>query len=976
MDEPDTRGPRLCGLVASLPKHSALNVLAGVLLILGLGAASWALVSAQRVRVVVNEQNHILVGAEKLLSTLKDLETGERGYALTGVPSYLEPYEQAVAALDGAIRNVGADKQAAERLVGLVEAKKAFATQVIDARRNSGMQAAIALILTGEDKASMDAVRTAAATLQDTARARISSAEQAQARLGPLLQIVAAAAIVAAFAAVALLAVRRRRAERASTALLKSVLDNAPVGLGLLNPSLRVQHMNRALSTMSERALDAAVGGSLWDVLPDMRDVLEPRLAEVLKAGRTLTNVEAAVHSRANPALLREFQFGFFPLPTETGAGSAGAGIVVTDITYRKRSERRLRESEERFRTLIETSAAIVWKTSPSGELTPPQVSWTAFTGQTQAEYEGFGWLQAIHPEDRTATLEAWNSAVADHTLFSIDHRLRCADGEWRTMAARGVQILDDGETREWVGTHTDITERKQAEEELSAAKEAAEAANRAKSQFLANMSHELRTPLSAVIGYSEMIEEEMEETGEQHLLGDVRKIQSNARHLLSLINDVLDLSKIEADRMTTFAEDFDVEALVRDVASTVGSLVEQKNNEIVLDLTPGLGTMRTDQVKLRQCLFNLVSNAAKFTEGGRITLRVVRTEDEVEFSVADSGIGMTPEQLAKLFERFTQADVSTTRRFGGTGLGLAITRAFCRLLGGDVTVASTYGEGSTFTIRLPADMPEQAAEEEEAPTQAASGQHLVLVIDDDAAQRDLVGRFLEREGFAVRTAPDGKLGIELARTLHPRAILLDVMMPQMDGWSVLRALKADPVLAAIPVVMVTFVNEPGLGASLGAADTVPKPVEWDRLKNVMDRFRGEAGDILVVDDDPDARVRLRTVLQRDGWTVSEAGDGREALDIVAHAPPQLILLDLTMPVMDGFAFLHELRLRPGCGDIPVVVLTARDLDADERRRLDGADRVLSKGRTNLRALAGELRSLTPSHDEPATHDPAGTMPG
>ena len=974
MDEPATRGPRLRGLAAFLPKHSTLSVPAVVLLGLGLGVAAWALVSAQHARQGIAEQNRVLVATERLLSTLKDLETGERGYALTGVPSYLEPYDQATAALNSAIQDVGTDKQTAERLVGLVEAKRAFASQVIDARRSSGIEAAIALILTGQDKASMDGVRAAVARLQDIARARIESVDRAQARLGPLLQAVAAAAILAAFAAIALLAVRRRRAERASTALLESVVDNAPVGLGFLDPALHVQHMNRALSTMSERALDAAVGRSLWDVLPDMRAALEPRLAEVLEAGRTITNIEVAMHGRANPALLREFQFGFFPLPTGSGTRTtAGAGVVVTDVTYRKRSERRLRESEERFRTLIETSAAIVWTTTPSGELAPPQASWTAFTGQTQSEYEGFGWLQAVHPEDREPTLEAWNRALADHALYSIDHRLRRADGEWRTMAARGVPILDDGEVREWVGTHTDITERKQAEEELGAAKEAAEAANRAKSQFLANMSHELRTPLSAVIGYSEMIEEEMEETGEQHLLGDVRKIQSNARHLLSLINDVLDLSKIEADRMTTFAEDFDVEALVRDVASTVGSLVQQKNNEIALDLAPGLGTMHTDQVKLRQCLFNLVSNAAKFTEGGRITLRASRAGDDVVLSVADSGIGMTPEQLEKLFERFTQADVSTTRRFGGTGLGLAITRAFCRLLGGDVTVASTYGEGSTFTIRLPAEMPEQAGETEEAPVEAKPGRHLVLVIDDDPAQRDLLGRFLEREGFAVRTAPDGKLGIALARTLHPRAILLDVMMPQMDGWSVLGALKADPALAAIPVVMVTFVNEPGLGASLGAADTVPKPVEWDRLKEVMDRFRGEAGDILVVDDDPDARARLRTVLQRDGWTVSEAGDGREALDIVAHAPPQLILLDLTMPVMDGFAFLHELRMRPGCGDIPVVVLTARDLDADERLRLDGADRVLSKGRTNLRTLAGELRSLTPPHDEPATSNPAGT---
>ncbi len=965
---PRLRGPRLRGLAAFLPKHSPLNVLAGVLLVLGLGTGAWALVSAGRARLVVAEQNRVLMATERLLSTLKDLETGERGYVLTGVPSYLEPYEQATAALGGAIQALDTDKQAAERLAGLVDAKRAFAAEVIEARRSSGMEAATALVLTGQDKASMDRVRAAVATVQDTARARIRATEQA--RLGPLLPAVAAAAILAAFAAIALLAWRRRRAERASTALLESVLDNAPVGLGFLDPALRVQHMNRALSTMSERALDAAVGRSLWDVLPDMRAALEPRLAEVLQAGRTLANVEAAMPGRANPALLREFQFGFFPLPM--GAGdAAGAGMVVTDITYRKRSERRLRDSEERFRTLIETTATIVWTTTPSGELPPPQASWTAFTGQAQAEYEGFGWLQAVHPEDRDATLDAWTRAVADGGLYAIDHRLRRADGEWRVMAARGVPILDEGEIREWVGTHTDITERKLAEEELSAAKDAAEAANRAKSQFLANMSHELRTPLSAVIGYSEMIEEEMEETGEQHLLGDVRKIQSNARHLLSLINDVLDLSKIEADRMTTFAEEVDVEALARDVASTVESLVRQKRNEVVLDLSPGLGAMWTDQVKLRQCLFNLISNAAKFTEGGRITLRAERVGDDIVLSVADTGIGMTPEQLEKLFERFTQADVSTTRRFGGTGLGLAITRAFCRLLGGDVTVASTYGEGSVFTIRLPAEMPEQAGEADDTGADAkagesGAGQHLVLVIDDDPAQRDLLSRFLEREGFAVRTAPDGKLGLEMARSQHPRAILLDVMMPQMDGWSVLSALKADPELALIPVVMVTFVNEPALGASLGAADTVLKPVAWDRLKEVMQRFHGEAGDVLVVDDDPDARARLRTVLQRDGWTVSEAGNGREALDAVAHAPPQLILLDLTMPVMDGFAFLHELRARPGCGDIPVVVLTARDLDAEERRRLDGADRVLSKGQTNLRQLAGELRSLTPPHDEPA----------
>ena len=476
-------------------------------------------------------------------------------------------------------------------------------------------------------------------------------------------------------------------------------------------------------------------------------------------------------------------------------------------------------------------------------------------------------------------------------------------------------------------------------------------------------MSHELRTPLSAVIGYSEMLEEEIADMGATALLADVGKIRSNARHLLSLINDVLDISKIEADRMTTYAEDFATAALLKDVASTVEALVVKKNNALVLDLgdEAALGTMHTDQVKLRQCLFNLISNAAKFTENGRITLRARREGDALIFEVADSGIGMSAEQMDKLFERFAQADASTTRRFGGTGLGLAITRAFCRLLGGDIEVSSVEGQGSTFTMRLPAVLPDKA-DEDEAPAPgnepaADNGNMLVLVVDDDASQRDLLARFLERKGFTVRTAADGPAGLALARALHPRAIMLDVMMPQMDGWSVLSAIKADPDLAAIPVVLVTFVNEPALGDSLGAAELVPKPVDWERLGAVVERFRGE-GDILVVDDDADMRQRLRKVLERNGWGVVEAANGKEALDRVRESAPQLIMLDLTMPVMDGFTFLRTLRDDPAHREIPVVVLSARDLSPVDWGRLQGADRVLTKGQKSLRELASEVLAL------------------
>ena len=497
-----------------------------------------------------------------------------------------------------------------------------------------------------------------------------------------------------------------------------------------------------------------------------------------------------------------------------------------------------------------------------------------------------------------------------------------------------------------------------EAKAEADRSKEAAETANTAKSTFLANMSHELRTPLSAVIGYSEMLEEEIEELGETSMLTDLGKIKSNAKHLLSLINDVLDLSKIEANKMDLYVETLALRPFTEDVAATVGSLIARKGNTLDLDVDPDAGSMQTDVVKLRQCLFNLLSNAAKFTEQGRITLSVRRERtdagDWISFAVRDTGIGMTPEQLERLFQRFSQADETTTRQFGGTGLGLALSRAFAQLLGGDIAVESAPGRGTCFTLRLPA-LPADA-EAVADPAAPQPSRDLVLVIDDEAAQRELMRRFLERRGYAVQTAASGRAGLNLAMALKPRVILLDVMMPEMDGWSVLGALKANPETAAIPVVMVSFVADPGMSQALGAAEALAKPVDWSRLEQVVAQFRtGEAA--LVVDDDPDMRRRLRTVLERNGWTVQEAGNGAEALALV-DPPPKLILLDLTMPVMDGFAFLHELRERPGCADITVVVLSARDISGAERAQLAGADRILKKGEASMQDLAKEVRQL------------------
>ncbi len=504
---------------------------------------------------------------------------------------------------------------------------------------------------------------------------------------------------------------------------------------------------------------------------------------------------------------------------------------------------------------------------------------------------------------------------------------------------------------------------RREAEE----AKQAAESANRAKSAFLANMSHELRTPLSAVIGYSEMLEEEAEDAGQAVMLADLGKIKSNAKHLLHLINDVLDLSKVEANKMDVAAETFDVADFVRDVAGTVEALVRKKSNTLELALDADLGQASTDVTKLRQCLFNLIGNAAKFTDAGGITLGASREARPdgfwLNFTVTDTGIGMTPEQVARLFQRFVQADETTTRKFGGTGLGLALSQAFARLLGGDIDVRSAAGEGTCFTVSIPAHLPHGSPEAVDEPSPedesvADDLRELVVVIDDEAAQRELTARFLRRQGFAVETASDGPSGLEMVRARKPRVVLLDVMMPGMDGWTVLKALKGDTVTASIPVVMVSFVADPVLCASLGADAAVPKPVNWMELKAVLDRFGDPTGEVLIVDDDADMHVRLRAALERGGWRVTDAYNGAEALERVERSRPELIVLDLTMPVMDGFAFLHRLRAMPGCADVPVVVLSARDIAASEREKLDKADRVLRKDRTSLRALTAEIRRL------------------
>ncbi|MGU3536506.1 response regulator [Methylobacterium sp. A54F] len=940
------------------------------LLALALVSGGWNYAAGEAARAAIERGNGTVAGVERLLSAVKDLETTERGYVIVGSDTYLAAYEAAggtIAADLAALGPVARTAEGGSPLADLVAEKQAFATRAVALRREQGFEAATALVRTGEGKRLMDAVRARSAAIQAATTARLAALRTRDRTRSLALSLLAGAAALAAIALLARLALVRRRESLRMSALLDGVLANAPVGLGFLDRELKIRHMNRALATMSERGFGADLGAPIWAMLPTLRETLAPKLAAALESGLVTPDVPVAVPAPSAPGGVRHFSMSFYPLRGgDADPAVEGVGLVVSDETIRRLAEERTSRSEERFRSLIEASAAIVWTASAAGELHPRQTGWTRFTGQDEAAYAGLGFLDAVLPEDRPHTQAAWRHAVATLSPYETEHRLRRSDGVLRHMAVRAVPILNpDGSLREWVGTHTDITARKEAEAATAAAKEAAEEANRAKSQFIANMSHELRTPLSAVIGYAEMLQEELEDLGEPALIADMGKIEANARHLLGLINDVLDLSKIEAERVEIFAEDFSVAEMAAEVASTVEGLVAKKGNVLELTVAADAGLAHTDVTKLRQCLINLLSNAAKFTENGRIGLAVDRAGESLRFAVSDTGIGMNPEQVGRLFERFIQADASTTRRFGGTGLGLAITRAFAHMLGGEVTVESREGAGTTFTLTLPARYappPEAEAPEAGAPADPAAPADgaAILVIDDDAATRELLARFLERDGFRVATASDGRAGLEQARRLRPRAILLDVTMPHLDGWSVLRALRADPDLAQTPVVMVTVLDEETLAFSLGATDYLHKPIEWAHLKAVMDRFRPAAGGpVLVVEDDADARARLVVTLEREGVPVRAAEHGARALEAVEAERPGLILLDLMMPEMDGFTFLRHLRMQAAWRDIPVVVLTAKDITPEDRRRLAGqADRVISKGSLSLADLAREVRGL------------------
>jgi PAS domain S-box-containing protein len=640
-----------------------------------------------------------------------------------------------------------------------------------------------------------------------------------------------------------------------------------------------------------------------------------------------------------------------------------------------------LKQSELRYRSLIEATVAIVWNTPASGEFETEQPGWAEFTGQTFDELKGWGWLNAIHPEDRPHTACVWSAAVASRTLYQVEHRIRRSDGEYRHMMVRAVPILaEDGTITEWIGVHTDVSAQMRA-------KEAAEAATRAKSEFLANMSHEIRTPMNGVLGMTELaLDTELTSQQRDYLT----LVKSSAEALLTIINDILDFSKIEAGKLEIDPVPFALRDCVEGLLKPLALRAHAKNLELSVRVAPDIpDALVGDSGRLQQILVNLVGNAIKFTEQGEVVVSVSQLppvnapsnlQSEIcnlQFSVKDTGIGIPPNKLQAILEPFTQADSSTTRKYGGTGLGLSIGRKLAELMEGRLWVESEPGRGSTFhfTVRL--------GVQTGAPAQrrAVDFERLrglpILIVDDNRTNRRILEEVLTNWGASPVSVDGGAAALDALRSAHETGrafpiVLLDAMMPEMDGYMVAERIAADPTLRVTRVVLLSSSEMAGDQArreALKIPASLLKPIRQSELLDLLMRLLssrpGHAVPPRTVSPDGTATGRpprhlkillaedhvvnqrvVTTMLEKRGHTVTIAGDGCKALELWRRMPFDLVLMDVQMPELDGFEAVAAIRKaeRETGRHTPVLALTAHAMKGDKERCLEGGfDGYLSK---------------------------------
>ena len=652
---------------------------------------------------------------------------------------------------------------------------------------------------------------------------------------------------------------------------------------------------------------------------------------------------------------------------------------IFRDVTEQRRAERDLAASRANLAALVENTGDTIWSVDRQQRLITFNSAFSLAVEARAGREPKVGMTprEIFLAEDVPFYEEIYARSLGGERLGEL--RTESVQGQELSFEVYCHPITDEGGVTGAAMFGKDVTRRIWAEEGLRIARDEAEAANQAKSQFLANMSHELRTPLNSVIGFANILLKNKKQHMDQGEIGFLHRIMVNGRHLLSLINEILDLAKIEAGRIELEILDVDLSSLVKETLQQIEGQVRDKDVKVVADV-PDVGvSVETDPHKLKQIVINLVGNALKFTEQGSVTVKVEVGPDGTPFAihVIDTGIGIPEDRLGAIFEAFQQADGGTSRRFGGTGLGLAISRSMCLLMGYDLTVDSEVGKGSVFTIVMAPqrhegvgeqrpDAQEEVQQREEGVAVAAVGalrDFRVLVVDDEADSRVLMSHYLEDFGCSVLTAPGALEGIETARRERPDLITLDLMMPGMNGWDALKAIKNDPQIRDIPVVVVSILAGEGRGRLLGAVDLVTKPVEREDLLRVLWRnlVRRQGARVLVVDADEAFRDAITGDLQDVGLEVQTVGNGQEALDVVHSEAPDAIIMDLVMPVMGGMTFLDHLRDSPYHAGLPVIVVTAKDLTAEEREDLaEKASSVVEKGEGVEERLKEVLGALFP----------------
>ena len=656
------------------------------------------------------------------------------------------------------------------------------------------------------------------------------------------------------------------------------------------------------------------------------------------------------------------------PMRDETGKIVASRS-TWRDVTKQKEAERALAAQEALYRTLIEAAPQIIWVTDADGQIALLNKAWHEFSGRSVEESLGTRWAEALHPEDLPDVLAKWESAFTYGETYSGECRFRAKDGSYQTFIFIGTPVRDDsGEIINWVGINTNIADRVEAEMALQEAKDAAEYANRAKSEFLATMSHELRTPLNAVIGFSEILRDEILGTINDEQKELVLDIRTSGNHLLAMINDILDLSKIEAGKMELQLDNFSVKEVVTEVNAIVTALASKKQIQLSLQLDQDV-LIEADKIKFKQILYNLLSNAIKFTDaGGEVTTKFEVSSLALLGSVTDTGVGISSQDLEKLFQPFTQLDASRTRAHSGTGLGLALTNRLIELHGGKIWVESAVNQGSTFSFTFPLRQREEtvevAAPEAFFPesTTPLGNNRTILVAEDNEQAAQLLGIYLTEAGYQVEYATDGEEAIAKAAEIHPFAITLDILLPKKDGWQVLREMKTQSNLQSIPVIIVSVTEERQLAFGLGAVDHLVKPIDKETLIASLRSLKLPSRDgsprVLVVDDDPQTVRLLSTVLTNDGYEVLKVYGGSEAIETAISQSPDLIILDMMMPQVDGFQVIRRLTDDPRTQNIPIVICTALDFTDEDRDRLNGQIQsvILKTGNVKTELLAAIKR--------------------